>query len=125
MITPSVVTPMIASRETSTMPCKLDSSCLTPDSCSRVPFQLFQTTTLTINWATDRMMTNCVRFDPRKLGRMKQSPMALGITNVGRGHNLWLAREMKEFRSKNIPPRGTWIRMDLKWETGDSPTRGL
>ena len=43
-----------------------------------------------------------VSFQPKTSGIRKQSPSAVGITNVGRGHNLRLAWEMKELESRNI-----------------------
>src|SRR6185369_9129397 len=96
IITPSGVTPMIASRDTSTMLCSVESSSLTPVSCSSVPFQPIQTAALAITWTTKSMMKSGVAKEPRRLGAKMQKPSKLGMTKLGRGHNLRLMRKIEE-----------------------------
>lgn len=48
------------------------------------------------------MATNSVSADPKKCGMTKQNASALGITNVGSGHNWRLAREINDVFSRNI-----------------------
>src|SRR5687767_8412695 len=102
MMTPSVVTPMIASRETSTMPCKLESSSFTPVSCSRLHFHAIHTRALATIWAREKVTTNSVRADPNKPGARRQIARTVGITKTGMGHSLRLKRGIELSLFKNM-----------------------
>src|SRR5688500_16260864 len=99
MIVPSVVTPVMASRETSTMSCNVESSSLTPVSCSSVPLQVFHTAALAAIWITN---SGTMNFQLNSAGAKKQITSTVGITIIGRGHNLRVTWEMDESLLESI-----------------------
>ena len=62
-----------------------------------------------------------VRAEPMNWEAIKLEASAMGITKVGRGHSCWPAREMKDWRSRNIPEKGSSEVDDSKRVTGDLP----